>query len=203
MRYLGRCDSIACLPRFPASEPCKYALNNGHAAYEIFALFRLLRRRPASAAQRRTRDDLGLSAHAVAAGRLQLQASANLFGLCRRGDRALRAMGRRLDDTSTAAALPALGYIRNRQRTADKTPGRAMVPALAVRAVARCQRAINFAAPLPNDFRIAAAPELRPQRRIDLMLRSGGRDQCAGKSITTITMDTTPARSICSPYWPC
>src|SRR5450631_1960091 len=125
MRYLSRCDSIACVARFRASEPGNYGLNNGHAAYEIFALCGLRRRGFANSAQCGTRDDLALPAYAVAAGRLQLPPPANLFGLWRRGDRALRAVGRRLDDAGTAAALPTLGHKRNRQRAADQTAGRA------------------------------------------------------------------------------
>src|ERR1700736_5630239 len=106
-------------------------------------LFRLRRRGDAAAAQCRTRDDLDLPAHAVAVGRLQLPAFADLLGLWRRGDRALRAVGRRLDDIGAAVALPALRHIRNRQRAPDPSAGRALVSAVAVRAMARRQRALN------------------------------------------------------------
>ena len=73
----------------------------------------------AAAAQCRPRADLDLPAHAVAAGRLQLPPSADLLGLWRRGDRALRAVGRRMDDAGAAVALPALGHLGDRQRAAD------------------------------------------------------------------------------------
>src|SRR5450631_2908739 len=156
MRYFTGCDSIAWLARFPASEPCKCRLNHEHRAYEIFALSRLRPRRAAAAAQCRARDDLDLPAHAVAAGRLQLPSPADLFGLWRRGDRALRSVGRRLDDAGAAAALPALGHSGDRQCAAGKTAGRPVVSAVAIRPLARRQRAlklvqlrpINSAAPL-------------------------------------------------------
>src|ERR1700730_12376337 len=97
----------------------------------------------APAAQCRACDDLDLPAHAVAAGRLQLPASADLLGLWRRGDRAFRAVGRRMDDAGAAVTLPPLGYLGNRQCAADKTAGRAMVSAVAVRPMARRQRALK------------------------------------------------------------
>ncbi len=132
-----------------------------HAAHEAFtlpfiALFRLRRRGATPAAQCGARDDLDLPAHAVAAGRLQLSSSADLFGLWRRGDRAFRTVGRRLDDLGAAVALPALGYLGNRQRAADKTARRAMVSAVAVRPMARRQRTLKTAAPLSNETCIAA-----------------------------------------------
>src|SRR5713226_6121780 len=139
MRYLGGCHSIACLARFRASEPGKYRLNNGHGAYEIFALCGLRRDGFANSAPCGTRDDLALPAHAVTAGRLQLPSPADLLGLWRRGDRAFRIVGRRLDDAGAPVALPALGHFRDRQCAADKTAGRAVVSAVAVRALARRQ----------------------------------------------------------------
>src|SRR5260370_10093351 len=126
MRYLGGCVAIACLARFRASEPGKYRLNNGHGAYEIFALCGLRRDGFANSAPCGTRDDLALPAHAVAAGRLQLPSPADLFGLWRRGDRALRAVGRRMDAPGAAVALPAVGHVWYRQRAADRTTARRM-----------------------------------------------------------------------------
>ena len=137
MRYLGRCDSIACVAQFRASEPGKYGLNNGHGAYEILALCGLRRHGFANSAQCGTRDDLALPAHAVAAGRLQLPSPADLLGLWRRGDRALWAVGRRMDDPGAAAALPALGYFRNRQRAGETAGVGPLVLAVAIRALAR------------------------------------------------------------------
>src|SRR6202521_5645436 len=159
MRYLGRCGSIACVARFRASEPGKYGLNNGHGAYEILALCGLRRHGFANSAQRGTRDDLALPAHAVAAGRLQLPSPADLFGLWRRGDRALRAVGRRMDDPGAAAALPALGHLGDRQCAADQTAGRAMVFAVALRAVARGQRAIELRGSLSLERTGSLAPK--------------------------------------------
>src|SRR4051812_15550870 len=65
------------------------------------------------------RADLAVPAHAVAAGRLQLPPPADLLGLRRRGDCAVRPVGRRLDDAGAAVALPAMGHIGHRQRTYD------------------------------------------------------------------------------------
>src|SRR5947209_5899961 len=95
------------------------------------------------AAQCRSRHDLDLPAHIVAAGRLQLPPSADLLGLRRRSDRAFRTVGRWLDDLGKAVALPAMGHFGNRQCAADKTAGGTMVSAVAVRAMARRQRAMK------------------------------------------------------------
>src|SRR6202158_5189256 len=116
----------------------------GHRAYEIFALYGLRRDSLATSAPCGTRADLALPPHAVAAGGLQLPSPADLFGLWRRGDRALWAVGRRMDDPGAAVALPALGHFGDRQRAADQTAGRAMVSAVALWAVARGQRALAF-----------------------------------------------------------
>src|ERR1700678_2965973 len=107
------------------------------------AVPRLRRHGAAPAAQCGPRDDLDLPAHAVGVGRLQLPPSADLFGLWRSSDRAFRPVGRRMDDAGAAIALPALGYLGNRQRAADKTPGCAMVFAVAVRTLARGHRAVS------------------------------------------------------------
>src|ERR1700742_2055507 len=109
-----------------------------HAAHETFIVAFLIMSRlrgggAAPAAQRRARHDLDLPAHAVAAGRLQLPPPADLFGLCRRGDRAFRIVGRWLDDAGAAVTLPALGHPGNRQRAGIEAAGRAMVSAVAVR----------------------------------------------------------------------
>src|SRR5512144_1241490 len=56
-------------------------------------MHRLCQHGPSSAAQRRTRADLDLPAHAVAAGRLQLPASSDMLGVWRRSDRTLRPVG--------------------------------------------------------------------------------------------------------------
>jgi hypothetical protein len=174
-----------------------------HAAHETFIVAFLIMSRlrgggAAPAAQRRARHDLDLSAHAVAAGRLQLPPPADLFGLCRRGDRAFWTVGRWVDDAGAAVTLPALGHPRNRQRAADEAAGRAMVSAVAVRAMARRQRALNN---LMHCFQAKDATlpcgEPRPRSRIDLMLPQAGHKQCAGKSATTVTI---PDRSTFSPY---
>src|ERR1700710_899680 len=99
--------------------------------------------REAPAAQRRPRNDLDLSAYAVAAGRLQLPAPADMFGLWRRGDRTFRIMGRGLDDAGADLTLPALGNFGHRQRAAEETSERAVVSAVALRTLARRQRLIH------------------------------------------------------------
>lgn len=126
----------------------KRRTSSHQSAHETFIasfiiVFRLRRHGAARAPQRRACDDLDLPAHIVAAGRLQLPPSSNLFGLWRRSARTFRAVGWRLDDAGAAAALSALGHLRNRQRATDRSAGRAMVPALAVRAMARRQCAMT------------------------------------------------------------
>src|ERR1700738_3723374 len=134
-------------------------------------LFRLRRRGDAAAAQCRTRDDLDLPAYIVAAGRLQLPPFADLLGLWRRGDRG---------------------------RAPDPSAGRALVSAVAVRAMARRQRALKNPpepiAPHSSETGIAVVTG-KPRRysRIDLRPRYEGQKQCAGKSATGVT---TPDRSI-------
>src|ERR1700752_3921809 len=90
------------------------------------------RRAGAPAAERRTGVDLDLSAHALTARWLQLPPSSDLLRLWRRGDRALRALGRRMDDASAAVAVPALGHLRHRQRAAGGAARRALVFAVAL-----------------------------------------------------------------------
>src|SRR6202035_330777 len=100
--------------------------------------------------------DLALPAHAVAAGRLQLPPFADLFGLWRRGDRAFRPVGRRVDDAGAAVALPALGHVGNRQCAADTAAGRAVVSAVAVWPLARRQRAAALSSIALHQFRCGA-----------------------------------------------
>ena len=134
------------MPRNRAT-PCTSLQHAAHEAFTVtaFALSGLRRHGPAPAAQCRACDDLDLPAHVVAAGRLQLPSSADLFGLWRRGDRAVRAVGRRMDDASAVITLPTLGHLGDRQCAADPTAGRAMVFAVAVRAMARRQCALRCA----------------------------------------------------------
>ena len=136
------------------------------------AKHRLCQHYPSSAAQCRSRADLALSAHAVAAGRLQLPASADLLGLWRRGDRTFRIVGRRMDDAGADIALPALGHIRHRQRADNQAAGCTMVSAVALRTLARRQRRLK------NRHRCSSALLLHGNpssaTRIDLMLPQGG-----------------------------
>jgi len=96
-----------------------------------------------AAAQRRPWIDLDLPTYAVAAGRLQLPASADMFGLWRRGDRTFRIVGRRLDDFGSDLTLSALGDFRHRQRAADETAERPVVSAVALWTLAQRQRLFN------------------------------------------------------------
>ena len=98
---------------------------------------------PSSAAQCRARADLDLPAYAVATGRLQLPASTDLLGVWRRSDRALRPVGRRMDDAGADPPLSALGHIRHRQCSTDQAAGCAMVSAVTLRALALRQRLRN------------------------------------------------------------
>src|SRR5712691_9819787 len=158
------------------------------AAHEAFIVrSRLYRRNATPAAQCRAGVDLDLPPYPVAAGRLQLPTLADLLGLCRRGDRALWAVGRRMDDPGAIAALPAMGHFGDRQRAPHETAGRAMVSAVAIRPMARRQRSLNsWCAPPSTEMR--ACRERQRHRRIDLIPRWGGQEQCAGKSATVVTI---------------
>src|SRR4051812_35428416 len=156
---------------------------------------------PATTAQRRSRTDLDLPAYAVAVGRLQLPASADLLGVWRRSHRTLRTVGRRMDDAGADLTLPALGHFRYRQRPARQAVRRALVSALALRTLARRQRGVarRDALSLLQRFQSnrALLPRLEPRfpTRIDLMSAKTGQQQCAGKSATTVM---TSGRSTCS-----
>ena len=126
--------------------PADRALKLRHGVHETFivtTLCRLRRRCGAAAAQLGACLDLDLSAHTLTACRLQLPSSTHLFSLRRRGDRALRVVGRRLDDACSLVALSSLGHIGNRQRPADKTCGRTLVSTVALWTLARRQRAVS------------------------------------------------------------
>src|SRR5258708_762775 len=129
-------------PRANESFPCVSGRHGGGAA---------------PAAKWGTGIDLDLPPYPVAAGWLQLPALADLFGLCRRGDRAFRAVGRRMDDPGAIAALPALGHFGYRQRAPHKTARRAMVSAVAIRPVARRQRALTARCACAGNSRATAA----------------------------------------------
>ena len=137
-----------------------------HEAFIVPALRGLHQRGGAAAAQCGACDDLGLPAHSFAAGRFQLPPSADLLGLWRRGDRTLRAVGRRMDDPGAAVALSALGHLGNRQCSADKACARAMVFAMAVWTLARRQRPLK-----PALLQRLHANALRPRREPRLCSR--------------------------------
>src|SRR3954454_3225250 len=82
---------------------------------------------------RRPRAREGLSLHIIAACRFPLPALADLLGVCRRGARQLRALGRLLDDAGPLAALPAMGHVWHRSRSGSRAAGRALVRAVALR----------------------------------------------------------------------
>src|SRR5205823_13912292 len=127
----------------------------------------------AAATPGRARGNLDLPPHAVAAGRLQLQASADLLGVRRRGDRTLRIVGRRLDDAGAAVALPALGNLGHRQRAARCAATRALVFAVALRALARRQRAVEIRKELEIARRPPAEPLVPGSHCLDALLAGG------------------------------
>ena len=143
----AKCGEIAQQSEFRALELRKSTPISGHAAQEAF--IRLLRRirartrHPTIATQCRTSADLALSAHAIGAGGLQLPSRANLLGLWRRSDRAVRAVGGRMDDAGAFAALPSLRHVRPRSGAEQSAIRRAMVSALALRPLARGQRTLK------------------------------------------------------------
>src|SRR6185312_13868085 len=65
-----------------------------------------------------------------------MPAPADLLALCRGSHRALRPVGRRLDDFGAAVALPAVRDLWPRFRARSPVADRALVPALALRALA-------------------------------------------------------------------
>src|SRR4029079_538411 len=66
-------------------------------------------------------------------------------------------MGRRMDDAGPLAALPALGNLWHRQRAAGRAASRMLVFAVALRALARRQRAVEIReAPRPSSCRAKA-----------------------------------------------
>jgi hypothetical protein len=77
-----------------------------------------------------------------------------------------------MDDLGAIAALPALGHLRDRQRTPHKTSGRAMVSAMAIRPMARCKRALkNPLQPFQISGEIRTCREQQRHSRIDLIPR--------------------------------
>ena len=156
-RIISNCGVNICVCSVPClGTPQEYGDHSGkpygtviHAVITVhkitlhkITLHRLCHDGPASAPQRGARADLDLPAHAVAAGRLQLSASADLLGLWGRGDRALWTMGWRMDDTGATLALPALGHVGHRQCAAGNARRRALVSAVALRPLAWRQRAL-------------------------------------------------------------
>src|SRR5712691_6912737 len=95
---------------------------------------------PAGAAQFRPRADQALSLHPVAAHRIALPASADLLGICRRGDRAAWPVGGRLDGARAHPALPPVGNRGARFRSAPTAGWGALVSAVALRSLAGHQR---------------------------------------------------------------
>ena len=144
MRYFGGCVAFAAIDRFHASEPSKIRSPLWQAAHDAFIALPELRPHDYEvAAQHRTRGNLDLPAHAVTAGWLPLPPSADLLSLWRRSDRTIWIVGWRLDDAGAAVALSSLGYLRHRQCAVDAAVGRAMVPAVALRPLARRQRVVG------------------------------------------------------------
>src|SRR6476660_3528249 len=103
------------------------------------AAVRTARRRLSESASRppprRPRAGEDLPLHALAAGRLPLPPPSDLLGIRRRGARPLRPLGRLVDDAGTALALSPMGHLRHRPRARNGAAGRALVRALALRAL--------------------------------------------------------------------
>src|SRR4051794_37667021 len=135
-KYLRQISSLS-----RNSRKTTYMVQHGaHRSVTAEVMHGLCQHGSPAAAQCGTRADLDLPAYAVAAGRLQLPASADLLDVWRRSDRTLRLVGRRVDDAGADPALPALRDIRHRQRAADEACGCAMVSAVALWTLARRQR---------------------------------------------------------------
>ena len=95
---------------------------------------------PACTTVPRARADQGVSLFALAADRVPLPPSADLFRLWRSGDRALRIVGGRMDDARAARALSSVWNVGSRFRAGFGSAARALVPSLALRTLARNQR---------------------------------------------------------------
>jgi len=80
-----------------------------------------------------------LPAHIVTTRRLPLPPPADLFAICRRGDRAPRLLGWRLDDPRTPVALPPTWHIRPRLCGNCAAAGRTLVSAVALWPLGRSQ----------------------------------------------------------------
>src|ERR1700722_11471216 len=101
----------------------------------------------------------GVSADVVAAGGVQLPPPADLLAICRRGVRAPRPLGRRLDDARPPAALPAIRHLRPRLRAQGTATRRTLVPAVALRPLARHQYDTAAAISLTIDAATDSATE--------------------------------------------
>src|SRR6516225_1761601 len=137
-------DAHSSLPRNAQRRRC-FGRGAGETPNVTTKPFRFQPASPAlaPAAECRKGADLALPAHLVGAGGLQLPSPADLLGLCRRGDCPLWSLGWRLDDASTAVALPSLRHLGHRQRTSRCAAGGAVVPALALWTLARRQRTVT------------------------------------------------------------
>jgi len=91
----------------------------------------------ARAARSRPRAGESLSLHIISADRVPLPASADLFGICGRSAGAARPVGWRLDDAGKIVALSSLWNIGAGFRAARKTGTCTLVPAVALRKMAR------------------------------------------------------------------
>lgn len=134
------------MSRFHAVKPLKLRIEIRQIAQEktddaLVPLFRLRANDSAPAAQRGSWIDLDVSAYPFAAGRIQLPPRSDLLGLWRRGALAFRIMGGRMDDAGASATLPTLGHVRDRQRDDGITAESTLVSAVALRALARHERA--------------------------------------------------------------
>src|ERR1700761_1403381 len=106
-------------------------------------------------------------------------------------------MGRRMDGAGAAAPLPPLRHFRSRPRTAGGAARRALVSAVALRAMARRQYTevssgteVNpVVAARSIQARIAGPrePDAAPSHYRDV---SGRTQRCAGKSATITTVTT-------------
>src|SRR6478672_6322992 len=140
-KYLHQISSLARNSR----KTTYMAQHGAHRSVTAKVMHGLCQHGAPSAAQCGARADLDLPAYAVAPGRLQLPASADMLGVWRRSDRAFRPVGRRMDDAGADPALPALGHIRHRQCSTDQAAGRAVVSAVALWTLARRQRLMRIA----------------------------------------------------------
>src|ERR1700722_14225644 len=155
------------------------------------------------AASRRPCADPLLSAYAFEPDRPAVSVLANLFGLCGRGDRAPRPLGRLLDGVGAGVPLPPLGRLRLRSHARSASPERLMGATLALWTLAlgrvslasAASRLYGLAPPLIQPKRSQRWPSRAGPPQLRLASKAAA-SSLSRRAITTRSAPTClPARS--------